>query len=65
MDIEEMMVDYIMNNATQEEVAEFFGCAYHGLCIREECEKNLAQMSDEKFDMFVKKFGIPTDGVKL
>ena len=24
MDIEEMMIDYIMNNATQEEVKEFF-----------------------------------------
>lgn len=64
MDIEEMMIDYIMNNATQEEVEEFFGYAAHG-CTREECEDNLAQMPDEEFDMFVEKFGIPTDGIKL
>ena len=65
MDIEEMMIDYIMNNATQEEVEEFFGYAAYGICTREECENNLAQMPDEEFDMFVKKFGIPTDGIKL
>ena len=53
-----------MNNATQEEVEEFFGYAAHG-CTREECEDNLAQMPDEEFDMFVEKFGIPTDGIKL
>ena len=65
MDIEEMMIDYIMNNATQEEVEEFFGYAAYGGCTREECENNLAQMPDEEFDMFVEKFGIPTDGIKL
>lgn len=26
---------------------------------------NLSQMPDEEFDMFVKKFNIPHDGVKL
>ena len=65
MDIEEMMIDYIMNNATQEEVEEFFGYAAYGVCTIEECENNLAQMPDEEFDMFVEKFGIPTDGIKL
>ena len=65
MDIEEMMIDYIMNDATQEEVEEFFGYADYGICTREECENNLAQMPDEEFDMFVEKFGLPTDGVKL
>lgn len=57
-----MMIDYIMNNATQEEVEEFFGYSAYGVCTRDECENNLAQMPDEKFDMFVEKFGIPTDG---
>ena len=62
MDIEEMMIDYIMNNATQEEVEEFFGYSAYGVCTRDECENNLAQMTDEEFNMFVEKFGIPTDG---
>ena len=65
MDIEEMMIDYIMNNATQEEVEEFFGYSAYGVCTRDECENNLAQMPDEEFDMFVEKFGIPTDSIKL
>lgn len=65
MDIEEMMIDYIMTKATQEEVKEFFGYADYEVCTRETCEDNLAQMPDEEFDMFVKKFGFPTDGVKL
>lgn len=65
MDIEEMMIDYIMYNATREEVEEFFGYAAYGICTREECENCLAQMPDEEFNMFVKKFRLPTDGVKL
>ena len=35
MDIEEMMIDYIMNKATQEEVEEFFGHTAYGVCTRE------------------------------
>ena len=54
-----------MNNATQEEIEEFFGYAAYGVCTRAECENNLSQMPDEEFDMFVKKFNIPTDGIKL
>ena len=56
MDIEEMMIDYVMDNATQEEIEEFFGYAAYGVCTRAECENNLSQMPDEEFDMFVKKF---------
>lgn len=65
MDIEEMMIDYIMNEATQEEVEEFFGYAAYGTCTREECKNNLAQMPEEEFDMLIEKFGLPADGVKL
>lgn len=65
MDIEEKMIDYIMDKATQEETEEFFGYACYGVCTREECKNNLAQMSDEEIDMFAKKFGLPNDGVKL
>lgn len=39
MYIEEMMIDYIMNKATQEEVEEFFGHTAYGVCTREACEK--------------------------
>lgn len=48
MDIEEMMIDYIMNHASNDA-----------------CRDNLSQMPDEEFDMFVKKFNIPHDVVKL
>lgn len=65
MDIEEMTIDYIMNNATKEEVDEFFGYATHGVLTREACENNLAQMPDEEFDMFIEKFNLPKDGIKL
>jgi hypothetical protein len=65
MDLEEMMIDYVLNRATQEEVEEFFGYTDYGECTRETCEENISQMPDEEFDMFVKKFRLPTDGIKL
>ena len=65
MDIEEMMIDYIMNKATQEEVEEFFGHTACGVCTREACENNLAQMPFEEFDMFVKKFGLSSRSTVL
>ena len=65
MDIEEMMIDYIMNHATHEEIKEFFGHADYGICTKESCEENISQMPDEEFDMFVKKFKLPMDGIKL
>ena len=64
MDIEEMMIDYIMNNATQEEVEEFFGYAPHGFS-REDIEDTLSQMPDDVFDELAKEFGLPADGIKL
>lgn len=39
MDLEEMMIDYVLNRATQEEVEEFFGYADYGECTRETCEE--------------------------
>lgn len=42
MDIEEMMIDYVLNRATHEEVEEFFGYADYGECTRETCEDNLS-----------------------
>ena len=34
MDIEEMMIDYILNRAMPGEVEEFFGYADYGVCTR-------------------------------
>lgn len=65
MDIEEMMIDYIMNHASNEEIHEFFGYADYGILSVDACRDNLSQMPDEEFDMFVKKFNIPHDGGKL
>lgn len=65
MDIEEMMIDYIMNHASNEEIQEFFGYTDYGILSVDACRDNLSQMPDEEFDMFVKKFNIPQDGVKL
>lgn len=65
MDIEEMMIDYIMNHASNEEIQEFFSYADYGILSVDACRDNLSQMPDEEFDMFVKKFNIPHDGVKL
>ena len=65
MDIEEMMIDYIMNHAAHEEIKEFFGYTDYGICTKESCEENISQMPDEEFDMFVKKFKLPMNGIKL
>lgn len=64
MDIEEMMINYILYEAEPHEVEEFFGYADYEL-TRECCVDNLSQMPDEEFDRFVELFGFPTDGIKL
>ena len=64
MDIEEMMIDFILHEANDEQIEKFFGYASHGF-NREEIEDNLSQMPDDVFDELVKDFGLPTDGVKL
>lgn len=61
---EEVMVDYIMYNATEEEIKEFLGYAAYEVCTREECENIIKQMPNEEFDKLVKKFNIHTDGIK-
>ena len=58
MDVEDMMIDYIMNNATREETQEFFGYMCPKRLTIEECRDTIAQMPDEEFDMFTKKFNI-------
>lgn len=64
MDIEEMMMDFILHNANDEQIKQFFGYAKHDFS-REDIKDNLSQMPDDVFDEFVKDFGLPTDGIKL
>lgn len=64
MDIEEMMVDFLLHKANDEQIEEFFGYAPHGFSI-EDIDNILSQMPDDIFDELVKEFGLSTDGVKL
>ena len=64
MDIEEMMMDFLLHRANDEQIEEFFGYAPHGFS-REYIKDNLSQMPDGVFDELAKEFGLPTDGVKL
>lgn len=64
MDIEEMMMDFLLHRANDEQIEEFFGYASHGFS-REDIKDNLSQMPDGVFDELAKEFGLPTDGVKL
>ena len=64
MDIEEMMMDFLLHRANDEQIEEFFGYAPHGFSS-EDIKDNLSQMPDGVFDELAKEFGLPTDGVKL
>lgn len=64
IDIEEMMIDFLLNKANDEQIEEFFGYAPHGF-RREDIKDNLSQMPDDVFDELAKEFGLPTDGIKL
>ena len=64
MDIEEMMIDFLLHEANDEQIEEFFGYAPHGFS-KEDIEDTLSQMPDDVFDDLVKEFGLPMNGVKL
>ena len=64
MDIEEMMIYFLLHEANNEQIEGFFGYAPHGF-NREEIEDVLSQMPDDVFDELVNEFGLPTNGVKL
>lgn len=64
MDIEEVMIDFLLHEAIDEQIEEFFGYAPHGFS-KEDIEDKLSQMPDDVFDDLVKEFGLPMDGVKL
>lgn len=59
-----MMIEFLLHEATDEQIEDFFGYAPHGF-NREEIEDNLSRMPDDVFDELVKEFGLPTDGIKL
>ena len=54
MDIEKMMIDFLLNKANEEQIEEFFGYAPHGFS-REDIEDNLGQMPDDVFDELVEE----------
>lgn len=64
MDIEEIMADFILHEANDEQIEQFFGYAKHDFS-KEDIEDNLSQIPDEVFDELMKEFELPTDGVKL
>lgn len=64
MDIEEMMIDFLLNKANDEQIEQFFGYAKHDFS-KEDIEDNLSQIPDDVFDELVKEYELPTDGVKL
>ena len=43
MDIEEMMMDFILHKANDEQIEQFFGYVKHGFS-KEDIEDNLSQM---------------------
>ena len=53
MDIEEMMMDFILHKANDEQIEQFFGYAEHGFS-KDDIEDNLSQMPDDVFDELVK-----------
>ena len=64
MDIEEIMIEFILHKATNEQIEEFFGYSPHDFS-KEEIENILIQMPDDVFDELVNEFGLSTDGIKL
>ena len=54
MDIEEIMIDFLLNKANEEQIEEFFGYAPHGFS-REDIEDNLRQMPDDVFDELIEE----------
>lgn len=63
MDVEEIMIDFLLNKANDEQIEEFFGYAPHGFS-KEDIEDNLIQMPDDVFDELIKEFRLPTDRIK-
>lgn len=47
MDIEEMMIDYIMNHASNEEIQEFFGYADHMYGLRHMMDHSAAGLENQ------------------
>lgn len=64
MDIEEMMMNFILNEANDEQIEQFFGYARHDF-NKEDIEDNLSQMPDDVFAELMKEFELPTYGIKL
>lgn len=57
MDIENRMIEFLLKDATEEQVNQFFGCKTPAF-NREDIEDVLDQMPDYKFLMLVGAFGL-------
>lgn len=64
MDIEEMMIDYILYDAEDNEREVFFGTKNYTL-TKNSCREVLNQMLDEEFDRLVELFGFNIDSLKM
>lgn len=64
MDIEEKMIYFLLNEATEMDIENFFGYVPN-ILNEDEIMSIISQMPDEEFDSFVKKFQIDVDSIKL
>lgn len=63
MDKEEMMIDFLLHYATDEQLDQFFGYAPHGFS-REDIEDTLSQMPDDVFDELAEEFNLSANEVE-
>lgn len=64
MDIEEKLLYFLLNEATETEIEDFLGYVPN-ILFENEIMSIIMQMPDEEFDYFVKKFQIETDSLKV
>lgn len=63
MDIEENLLYFLLNEATEAEIEDFLGYT-PDILFEDEIMSIIMQMPDEEFDAFVTKFQIETDSLK-
>ena len=61
-DIEEMLADFIVNEASKTQKQLFFGYS-NPFPTEKDCIEIIEQMPDEEFDELIRLFGIPTDSL--
>ena len=64
MDIEEKLIYFLLNEATEMDIKDFFGYVPDTL-NEDKIMSIISQMPDEEFDSFIKKFQIDVNSIKL